>query len=439
MQDQYPLSENEIEESPENDQAEGTESREPKTLAFSLEDEKAAMSFELKSKYSLPDVTVKHLLNQFASFAKKDREDKTLQAVLRDVAMEIGRKRGELSPMYLAIKDYAEKKGATMDISVVQKKISDAAGRFATETSNEVESVFSTEEVPSAVRTKLSSIFDKNLELPDIIKLVFPSMKPMLVNTLNLKLLQGPTQEEEGNPLWHIHYFFDLVQRFDSLREDLREQQFPLETVARMLVALGQREANRAANSRASRRDRFDTVVGMKVDQLALEKAIASVKESRSTPAGVEEDGQKVADDKPTESQYPEVEIHEDSISPDAEQGDDIHKRVTYAPGMLNGNTAEDIYTRETITTEVDDAPAEDPKDLQNSIPTVPVNVAEVRDQLLKAGIDPDFSKDPAIAVHSQDTDEPVAPPKKNKGRKKGSGVMGAIRGLVGKKDKENE
>lgn len=323
---------------------------------FSAREAKADISFFLKSEHGLPKITVDYLLAQFEMVAKKD-DGRGLAAVLEEVAETVRQKRGDNSPAYLAIRDYARNQGAAVRASIVPGQLS-SAGEIKSEgtaqgeglsgttmnVADQVRALFS-EEAPSAVRA-IPDVMQMSLE--GAIKYFFPSMGSMLVQTVRMKLVQGPTPEESGNLYWHVGFFTDLVTRFPDLKTDLEKKGLTVESMAGLLLALGQKESSRAEIARAERRGQMVTVPGIHVNDLHLylakERVVAAAKAAgKSTPP-------------PKPPEVSEAAELPATAAENSEKADD-NSRVTSVPA------APDIHSRETVTNEA--GPASDPPEVQ--------------------------------------------------------------------------
>jgi len=419
---------------------------------FSIPEVKSDMRFFLKDQHGLPKVSVDHLLAQFVAVAKQDLEDKSLPVVLGELTENIRLKRGDHSPMYLAIREYARSNNATVRDSLMPPepqyaKTSDTpparanenAGpvdEASTEVAQAVDGVFSSQEENSAVR-KLPDVM--NMTVTEAIRTFFPSMADVVVPTVRMKLIQGATPEEAGTPYWKANYLIELIQKFPNLAADLDKLGVSIDSAAGLLFARGQKEASKAEAQRLERRGRLDTLSGVRVDDLhrivAGEVALAKAKKLSlrpdSLPAqvpdapAVGEPIQTTAADpsesemRPKDQGLPGGDIEDDDV--------DMHSRKTSVPD-------EAPNSRETVTNEDElekaIAEAKGP-DLQNDIATVRVDTKDVRAYLttvqMRAVEKSSVGEEPAPVPHEEvTTDEGEKEPKER------SGIVDKIKGLLG-------
>lgn len=374
------------------------------TPAFSVADVKADLSYFLRTEHALPAVTVKYLVERFMAATRRERGDSSLGALFAELSEEIRSKRGELSPGYLALVDYVNKK-----VSAPAPRVSPVPAIAPAETSGISEVVALTslgagmvfpEEVPSSVRVKMPLVMEMSLD--EAIRAFFPSVSDVLLQAIRLKMIQGPSQDEAGTLDWQERYFIDLVSRFDSLRSDLEALDVSIGSAARLLVGRGQQEANRATSARASssRRGELPTLVGVAVDKVQLAIAIERVQ------AGLPLVREGAPTDEAPEDATKGTTATDDqdiAISTKQEPADtnepDFHTRITAIPPAPVTPATVDLSLRATVTNEVQrEAPV-----TVDEILTVPVDTREVRARL-------ETVQHIVLAPAAQPTEIPKAP-----------------------------
>jgi hypothetical protein len=353
-----------------------TETREG--TPFVISDVKKDLSFFLKSEHALPKITVDYLLAQFEQMAKR-HESMNLTAVLEEVVESIRQKRGDHSPAYLGIRAFARNLGAEVRASLLPGQLPAAAPQQESPAGEEgvapttlnvaerVQAIFK-EEASSAVRVNPDVM---NMGIEETIRYFFPSIGSLLLQTVRMKLVQGPTQEETGDPYWHVKFFTDLVTRFPNLKEDLEKIQTTVESMAGLLLARGQKEASMADIARSGRRGQMATVPGIHVSELQLylekERVIANTRKSSRPPKPEETVAEPVAGEQPGNDAKAEQSPTASTAQPET---DDTHSRITSTP------PEPDAHSRETVTNEAGSeaalpaAPA-DPKAVRAEMETV--------------------------------------------------------------------
>lgn len=343
--------------------------------AFEIRDVKKDMSFFLKSEHALPKITVDYLLAQFEQMAKR-HESRNLTAVLEEIVEAVRQKRGDHSPAYLGIRAFARNQGAEVRASLLpgqlpaaampQESPAGAEGVAPTtlNVAERVQAIFK-EEAPSAVRA-IPDVMNMGIE--EAIRYFFPSIGALLLQTVRMKLIQGPTQEEAGDPYWHVKFFADLVARFPNLKEDLEKTQTTAESMAGLLLARGQKEASLADIARAGRRGQMATVPGIHVSELQLylekERVIASTRKSSRPPKPEETVAGPVAGEQPGNDEKAEQSA---TVATDQPETDDAHSRITSTP------PEPDVHSRETVTNEAGSAAG---------FPAIPVDPEAVRAEM---------------------------------------------------------
>lgn len=350
-----------------------TESREAQ--AFEIRDVKRDLSFFLKSEHTLPKITVDYLLAQFEQTAKR-HEGRNLTAVLEEVVESVRQKRGDHSPAYLGIRAFARNQGAEVRASLLPGQLPAAAALQQESPAGEegvipttlnvaekVQAVIFKEEAPSAVRA-IPDVMNMGIE--EAIRYFFPSIGSLLLQTVRMKLVQGPTQEETGDPYWHIKFFSDLIARFPNLKEDLEKIQTTVESMAGLLLARGQKEASLADIARAGRRGQMATVPGIHVSELQLylaKERVLAQSRGKSTPP-------PKPDEAPADQPVTEQTGNDEKATPDAEvapaqdETGDAHSRITSTP------PEPDVHSRETVTSEAGN---------ETLLPAVPVDPEATR------------------------------------------------------------
>ncbi|MFO0780783.1 MAG: hypothetical protein U0519_02750 [Candidatus Gracilibacteria bacterium] len=276
-------------------------------VSFDLQKAKVDMSFVLKMEHGLPKITTDYILAQFVRIARNEGEGKSLQAVLENLVDFICEKRGNLSPAHTAIKAYAKKLGASVRASISDAETTAPAGPVVKTVSDKPapEPSAPIAVVTDAVQVSASAALSKIEEavapqepsrVPDVmglgiegaIKKIFPTMRELLVQTLRMRLIRGPGEEETGDPLWFQKHIEELVGRFPDIQKDLDAHNISARTAASLLFGEAVQEANRAAVARSERRGPLQTLVGDEIRsediraRLEMERAIAGARGKRS-------------------------------------------------------------------------------------------------------------------------------------------------------------
>lgn len=406
----------------------GTVETEESGVSFDLQKAKVDMSFVLKMEHGLPKITTDYILAQFVRIARNEGEGKSLEAVLGDLVDFICEKRGNLSPAHTAIKAYAKKLGVSVrasisDAETVEPVVKTVSDKPAPEPSAAIAAVSDQVQVSASaavLRTEATPAPLEPSRVPDVIglgiegaiKKIFPNMRELLVQTLRMRLIRGPGEEETGDPLWFQKHIEELVARFPDIQKDLDTHNISARTAASLLFGEAVQEANRAAVARSERRGPLQTLVGDEIRsediraRLEMERAIAGARGKRSggssfpppadvapatlasgaepqpvTPAAaMPTDEQKSLNISTSDSNLAQTDAVAGTDAPaitfSEEVEDEIHSRPTVNPG--------DITERATISNEaalmqaVEDSrrPGANP---QAEIVTTPIDSAAVR------------------------------------------------------------